>query len=169
MYVLGHVGISLLLYAPIAAWLLSTNQPTLAVLTWLLMVAFSPLPDFDTYTDRIDHRGPTHTVWFTLGVGLVVAVGSGLVVVGLGAFGLFSSLSLPPVWAAAWFGSVAVLTLCGHLAGDLITPMGITPFRPLSTYHRSLDLTPSKNPRANRLWFGAGVVVLTLTLLVVAS
>jgi len=168
MYVLGHVGISLLLYAPIAAWLLSTNQPTLAMLTGLVMVAFSPLPDFDTYTDRIDHRGPTHTVWFALGVGLLVGVGSGLVVAGLSAAG-FSSLFLPPLWVAVWFGSVTVLTLCGHLAGDLITPMGITPFRPLSTYHQTLDLTPSKNPRANRLWFGAGVVVLTLLLLVVIS
>ena len=166
MYVLGHVGISLLLYAPIAAWLLSTNQPTLAMLTGLVMVTLSPLPDLDTYTDRIDHRGPTHTVWFALGVGLLVGVGSGLVVAGLSAAG-FGSLSLPPLWTAVWFGSVTVLTLCGHLAGDLITPMGIKPFRPVSTYHQTLDLTPSKNPRANRLWFGAGVVVLTLLLLLV--
>ena len=163
MYVLGHLGISLLLYAPIAAWLVSTGQPTLAALTGLVMVALSSLPDVDTQTHRIAHRGPTHTVWFALGVGLVAAVGSGL-----GAAYL-NSLSLPPLWAAGWFGSVALVTICGHLAGDLITPMGIWPFRPLSTYHRSLDLTPSKNPRANRLWFAAGVVVLAATLLVVVS
>ena len=166
MYVLGHVGISLLLCAPIAAWLLSTNQPTLAVLTGVLMVALSPLPDLDTYTDRVDHRGPTHTIWFAFGVGLAVAVGWGLVA---GAFGLFSSLSLPPLWTAVWFGSVTTLAICGHLVGDLITPMGIRPFRPLSTYHRSLDLTPSKSPRANRLWFGTGLIVLAMTLLVVVS
>ena len=168
MYVLGHVGISLLLYAPIAAWLLSTNQPTLAVLTGVLMVALSPLPDFDTQTERITHRGPTHTVWFALAVGLVVGVAGGLLAAS-DPFGLFSSHSLPPLWMAGWFGSIAVVTICGHLAGDLITPMGIWPFRPLSTYHRSLDLTPSKSPRANRLWFGTGVVVLAATLLIVVA
>ncbi len=168
MYVLGHVGISLFVYAPIAAWLLSTGQPTLAALTGLVMVALSSLPDVDTQTDRIAHRGPTHTVWFALGVGLAVGVAAGLLVAA-DPLGVFSSLSLPPLRAAIWFGSVAVLTLCGHLVGDLITPMGIEPFRPLSTYHHTLDLTPSKNPRANRLWFGTGVVVLAATLLVVVS
>jgi len=167
MYVLGHVGISLLLYAPIAAWLLASNQPTLAVLTGLVMVALAPLPDVDTCTDRVEHRGPTHTIWFAFGVGLMVAFGSGLAVDLLSAFGVIDLVS--PVSAAVWFGSIATLTLCGHLAGDLITPMGIWPFRPFSTYHWTLDLTPSKNPRANRLWFGAGVVVLVATLLVVVS
>jgi len=64
MYVLGHVGISLLLYAPLAWLLLSTGQPAVAALTGLLMIVLAPLPDLDTYTDRLDHRGPTHTVWF---------------------------------------------------------------------------------------------------------
>jgi len=73
MYVLGHVGISLLLYAPLAWLLLSTGQPAVAALTGLLMIVLAPLPDLDTYTDRLDHRGPTHTVWFALGVGLVTA------------------------------------------------------------------------------------------------
>jgi len=60
MYVLGHVGISLLLYAPLAWLLLSTGQPAVAALTGLLMIVLAPLPDLDTYTDRLDHRGPTH-------------------------------------------------------------------------------------------------------------
>ena len=167
MYLQGHIGISLLLYAPIAAWLFSINQPTLAVLTGVLMVLFSPLPDLDTYTNRIDHRGPTHTVWFALGCSLLITLFSGLCVMALSRLGYECILAVSPLWAAVWFGSVAMLTLCGHLFGDLITPMGVRPFRPLSAYHRTLDLTPSKNPRANRLWFGTGVVVLTLILLVV--
>ncbi|MFD1640636.1 hypothetical protein [Halohasta litorea] len=68
MYVLGHVGISLLLFAPLAGVLLSTGHPLMAGATGLLCVALAPLPDLDTYTDRLDHRGPTHTVWFALGV-----------------------------------------------------------------------------------------------------
>jgi len=55
MYVLGHVGISLLLYAPLAWLLLSTGQPAVAALTGLLMIVLAPLPDLDT------HR-PTSTI-----------------------------------------------------------------------------------------------------------
>jgi inner membrane protein len=165
MYVLGHVGISLLLYAPIAGVLLSTGQPVVAALTGLLMIALAPLPDLDTYTDRLDHRGPTHTVWFALSVGLAVALLAGVCAVAIGAVG-GSSHSQPPVWAAGWFGTVSTLAVLGHLAGDLITPMGLWPFRPLSEWHHSFDLTPSKNPQANRLCFGAGVTLLSTTLLV---
>jgi len=85
MYVLGHVGISLLLYAPLAWLLLSTGQPAVAALTGLLMIVLAPLPDLDTYTDRLDHRGPTHTVWFALGVGLVTALVAGVSAVAGGA------------------------------------------------------------------------------------
>jgi len=82
---LGHVGISLLLYAPLAWLLLSTGQPAVAALTGLLMIVLAPLPDLDTYTDRLDHRGPTHTVWFALGVGLVTALVAGVSAVAGGA------------------------------------------------------------------------------------
>lgn len=164
MYVLGHVGISLLLYAPLAAGLLSTGYPLLAALTGILMVGLASLPDLDTRTKRVDHRGPTHTVWFALGVGVVVALVVGVgVVAGSDSLG---SLRLPPLWLAGWFGGVSTLTICGHLLGDLITPMGIWPFRPLSDWHRTLDLTPSKNPRANRLCFGAGLLAVVSTLLI---
>jgi len=166
--VLGHVGISLLLYAPLAWLLLSTGQPAVAALTGLLMIVLAPLPDLDTYTDRLDHRGPTHTVWFALGVGLVTALVAGVSAVAGGAI-VGSSHSLPPVWVAGWFGTVSTLTVLGHLAGDMLTPMGVWPFRPLSAWHYTAELTPSKNPRANRLCFAAGVVILTLTLLATGS
>jgi inner membrane protein len=169
MYVLGHVGISLLLFAPISGVLVSTGQPAVAALTGLLMIVLAPLPDLDTYTDRLDHRGPTHTIWFALDVGLVVALVAGVSAVGMaavGGTGYITNRPLPPVWVASWFGSVSTLAVLGHLAGDLITPMGLWPFRPLSEWHYSFDLTPSKSPRANRFCFGAGSVALTTALLV---
>ena len=162
MYLLGHVGISLLLYAPIAAALLPTS-PLLATVTGVVMVGLAPLPDCDTRTDRLAHRGPTHTVWFAFGVGLVVAALAGVtaVVPGSDPGGLLPT----PLWAAGLLGGVSTLAILGHLAGDLITPMGLWPFRPLSEWHCTVDLTPSKSPRANRLCFGAGVVVLITALL----
>jgi len=44
--------------------------------------------------------------------------------------------------------------------------MGVWPFRPLSEWHYTFDLTPSKSPRANRLCFGAGSLSVAATLLV---
>ncbi len=169
MYVLGHIGISLLLFAPIAAALLAAGHVGIAVLTGALMVVFGPLPDLDEYTDRIDHRGPTHTVWFAGAVGLGV---------GLGAFGIATvSTSLGVDVAAAtgfdphsigiWFGAISTLTILGHLAGDLITPMGVWPFRPVSDWHHTFDITPAKNPQANQLCFGAGVIALSSALVLV--
>jgi len=164
MYVLGHVGISLLLYAPLA-WAVAVDWPASGG------SAYRTADDrarattgSDTYTDRLDHRGPTHTVWFALGVGLVTALVAGVSAVAGGAI-VGSSHSPPPVWVAGWFGTVSTLTVLGHLAGDMLTPMGVWPFRPLSAWHYTAELTPSKNPRANRLCFAAGVVILTLTLL----
>ena len=161
MYLLGHIGISLLLFAPLAGLLVSTGQPLLAVLTGLLMVALGPLPDLDTYTDRLAHRGSTHTVWFALGVGLVAGLGAGLW------NGYISSHRLLPVLIPSWFGGVSTLAILGHLAGDLVTPMGLWPFRPVSDRHVTVDLTPSKSPWANRLCFVAGSVALASALLVV--
>jgi len=164
MYVLGHVGISLFLYAPIAGLLLSAGQPVGGALTGLLMVGLAPLPDLDTYTDCLDHRGPTHTVWFALGVGLVVAIvtGGGMVIVDS-----VAGVDQTPLWIGGWFGAVSTLAVLGHLVGDLVTPMGLWPFRPLSAWHYTFDLTPSKSPRANRLCFASGVVALLSTTLLV--
>lgn len=154
MYVLGHVGISLLLFAPLAGMLVSTGHPLLAGVTGLLLIALGPLPDLDTYTGRLDHRGPTHTVWFALAVGLLVGL---VAAIGTASWNQYiSSHPLLPVWVPVWFGGVSTLGVLGHLAGDLVTPMGLWPFRPVSDRHFTADLTPSKSPRANRLCFAAG-------------
>ena len=158
MYLLGHVGISMLLFAPLAGVLVSTGHPLVAGVTGLLLVVLAPLPDLDVYTDRLAHRGPTHTIWFALGVGLLVGLVAGL---GAGSWNWYlRSYSLLPGWIPVWFGSVSTLAILGHLVGDLVTPMGLWPFRPLSDRHYTLDLTPSKSPRANRLCFGVGSLAL---------
>lgn len=178
MHLLGHVGISLLLFSPIAWLLLSAGHVGSAVAIGGLMVALGPLPDLDEYTDRLAHRGPTHTVWFALGVGVAVGLAGGVSGVvldaatpgsvgaepsGFGPVGVESLATwlsiggLEPLATGLWLGGVATLALGGHLAGDVGTPMGLWPFRPLSARHYSFALTPSKDPRANRLCFAAGV------------
>lgn len=151
MYWRGHVGIALLAYAPVAGGTLALGEPELTLLGGGLVVAAATLPDVDQRLP-IPHRGATHTVAFAVAVGLLVGV---LAAVTLAASGLFGA---HPTWTPAFAAGTVTLSLCSHVAGDAITPMGIRPFRPLSAAHYTLDLTPAKDPRANRLFLVVGVL-----------
>lgn len=156
MYWRGHVGIGLLAYAPIAGAVLEAGAPWLALLGGVLAVLFSTLPDVDELLP-IPHRGPTHTLGFAFAAGVLAALGAAAV----------AAVAVPaaPPWTPTFVGTVVTVTLCSHIAGDAITPMGIQPFRPLSEFHFTLDLTPAKDPRANYLFLLVGVVALTLSVL----
>ncbi|WP_050031898.1 metal-dependent hydrolase [Halorubrum halophilum] len=157
MYWRGHVGIALLAYAPVAGAVRVAGEPGLAALGAAVAVAFSTLPDLD-HRLPVAHRGPTHTVAFALAAGAFVALAAAVAVVPSAG----PDTALPP-WAPGFVGSVATLSLCSHVAGDAITPMGIWPLRPLSERHVTFDLTPAANPRANRLFLGVGVAALALS------
>ncbi|WP_418284311.1 metal-dependent hydrolase [Halorubrum sp. DTA46] len=168
MYWRGHVGIALLAYAPIAAVVRAAGEPELAVLGAAVAVAFATLPDADHWFP-IPHRGPTHTVAFAVGVAIAVATttaavltvfAGGVTVDGPMAGGVTPLFPVIPLFV----GGVAFTSVCSHLAGDAITPMGIRPLRPVSEAHVTLNLTPAKDPWANRLFFGVGVVALALAL-----
>ena len=155
MYWRGHVGLALIAYAPFAAFALGGGEPRLAIGGSLFAAALATLPDVDQLLP-IPHRGPTHTVGFAAVVGVVagggVALASGTVV------------ASQPAWAPLFVGGVATASLCSHLAGDAITPMGIRPLRPLSRVHFTLDLTPAKNPRVNVLFLSVGVLTLSVVI-----
>ena len=152
MYWRGHVGLGLLAYAPFAAFALGAGQFELALAAGVLAAAFATLPDVDQSLP-IPHRGPTHTLAFTVGMG-VLAGGLTALLAGI-------VMASPPAWTPLFIGSVATVTLWSHLLGDVITPMGIRPFHPLSGAHFTLDLTPAKNPRANVLLLSTGVLALS--------
>jgi inner membrane protein len=152
MYRWGHVGAALLAYAPLGAVLTVRGDPTLAAVGFAVAIATATLPDADELLP-IDHRGPTHTVWFLLvcsavGVAVGVAVGSG--------FG--RTLAFGVV-----LGTAVAVSLGSHLLADSITPMGVRPFAPLSGWHHSFDLTPAANPRANAALLSAGSAVALLS------
>ncbi|GAB7091877.1 metal-dependent hydrolase [Halorubrum luteum] len=152
MYWRGHVGLGLLAYAPVAGVVLGSGEFGLAVVGGLIAITVAPLPDVDQSLP-IPHRGPTHTLAFAVAAGVVAALAATVVLAaGAGA-------GVPP-WTPAFVGGVVTLTLCSHIAGDALTPMGIQPFRPLSGFHLTLDLTPAKNPRANYLFLAVGVAAL---------
>lgn len=146
MYRGGHIGLNALLYAPFVAPIHRYGSLELAVSGAILVFGLANLPDVDQPLPRCRHRGPTHTVWFAVLVGLVT--GAGMTIVGASPF-------------AFQFGFlVGTACILAHLAGDVVTPMGISPFAPLSGFHVTLDWFASKNGRINRAFFIVGSIAL---------
>lgn len=141
MYAPGHVGLALLAYAPIGAETVRRDRERLAMAGLVAVAALATLPDLDLYVPWLAHRGPTHTVWFSVAVGTLLAVA------------VRARYALLP---AAWTGMLGLVTVMVHLAGDVVTPMGLRPFAPVVDSHYTLSLVKSKNPGVNRLLLGAG-------------
>lgn len=156
MYSRGHVGLGLLAYAPAAAVALGAGETRLALLGGLLAVAFATLPDAD-HRLPIAHRGVTHTLPFALAVGGLAWLTAGAVA----AVAPGATAGFPP-WTPAYVGVVATATLCSHLVGDAITPMGVRPFSPSAADGFTLGLTPARNPTANRALLAAGVLAVSV-------
>lgn len=159
MYRLGHYGAALVVYAPLGLVLLLAGRETLAVAGGGVSLALASLPDVDQRLPFVDHRGPTHTLGFALGVGACVSA-AGWVLGGEG--GLGNSVEL----AAVGF-VVGTAVVVSHLLADVITPMGITPFWPLSKRHYTAGLCRADNALANYVLLGLGVL-LTVVVLAVA-
>ncbi|ELY85952.1 metal-dependent hydrolase [Natrinema altunense] len=157
MYRDGHAGFNALLYAPVLPVISAGYSLEVALWGAVLILAAATLPDFDQGLPWIDHRGPTHTVWFALLVGL--GAGAGTILVARWGFGSGGEFG---------FGFGFVVGTCGilaHLAGDVVTPMGISPFAPVSRVHVTLDWFKSKNARVNRAFLLAGTIALFAALL----
>lgn len=151
MYRLGHYGAALVVYAPLGLALLLVDRPTLAVVGGAVSLTLATLPDIDHRIPGVSHRGMTHTLAFAVAVGGVV---------GAGGFLVGQSLGVGSALALAALGFVVGLSaVCSHLLADAITPMGITPWWPLSTRHYTLGLTRADNTLANYALLGLGVLV----------
>lgn len=140
----GHVGAALAAYAPVAFVTAAVGLDTLALLGALAAVGLSSLPDVDHRLPLVSHRGPTHTVWFTL----AVAAAGGYV-------GWTAGVPAGPAQAmrlAAFGATVSGLAVGSHVAVDALTPAGIRPLAPLSNRWVCFNLTPAGSPLAN--WLG---------------
>ena len=149
MYRKGHLGVSLLLFAPVGYVLVGAGHPAVAAVAGFVMVQLSTLPDIDHRLPMVEHRGATHSLAFAALVG-----GAGAVV-GAAAGSVFSvGLPLPAVGFA-----VGALTILAHLLGDMLTPMGVNYLWPLPVSPVSLSLTRADNPVANSGLFDLGLAV----------
>lgn len=145
----GHYGVSLVLYAPVGCWLLALGNPTVALAGGAGVLWMTMLPDWDSHIPLITHRGSTHTLLF---VGLVagavwtVATATGLGIQPVGPFAL-----------QEFAAGIAALALLSHLVADLLNPMGVALFWPLSDRRFTVAVTRADNRLANYLLFALGV------------
>ncbi|WP_227353780.1 metal-dependent hydrolase [Haladaptatus salinisoli] len=144
MYRPGHYGVALALYSPISFLLVAGGLADRALVGGIALLAMTMLPDLDSKTERVRHRGPTHSLAFAAAVGLVAGVVGGL---------------LAGPWFAGFGASMGLLAVVAHLVADVLTPMGIRPFWPVSDRHYTLDLTLSSDSAANYLLFVGGSVL----------
>ena len=159
MYLLGHLGAAMVAYVVVRRSLLRRRAPGPSpALAGLLLLAM--LPDADNYLPSVDHRGITHTVWFAVAVGVVVALVAAAVDRRLGRADSDSE-TLPSARgrAAARGFAVGAGAVLVHLAADTVTPMGVRPFAPLFDAGGSLSLVSAADPHANAAVFAAGVAL----------
>lgn len=149
MYRKGHLGVSLLVFAPVGYWLVTTGDPEAALLTGAVMCWLAMLPDVDHRLPVIEHRGVTHSLLFTVLVGgLFGAVGTVLA----GAFSV-AGMNL------GVFGFLlGVLVVGAHLVGDVLTPAGVPLLWPLPQSYL-LSVTRADNTLANYGCFILGIAV----------
>lgn len=180
----GHVGVSLLLYAPVVAtmsyhaeWLLPyaiLGALALVDLLWPVALltdldvtfSFAMIPDLDMSMPFVKHRGITHTVWFAAFTGAVTAgLTYGLVWYVQGQYpGYVPEGTL--LLGSLFMGGIGAFSVLTHILGDVMTPMGITPFAPLSDRRYTLDLWRADNSIANTGLHAIGVVVLMFAFVV---
>lgn len=157
MYQLGHYGAALLSYAPLGFLVLVAGFPQLAIVGGACTLALATLPDVDHRIPGCPHRGPTHTVWFALLVGLALGGGGVALAVVTDGSGVAASESGTALFLGLFGFAVGTLAILSHLGADVITPSGIRPFAPLRDDHYTYDIVRAKNPIANAVLFALGV------------
>jgi len=179
------------MYAPIVLALLVTlpSPELLVALGYLITLKTASLPDIDMYLVRlqakipnfikgrlpytISHRGITHTVYFSLFVGIGIAVF--LFVMFYYISVVVGSINLPGFTAgfegiillSAYAGFVGVYGIVSHFVGDVITPTGLKPFYPIDNrrYRRTFSILGQESKAKNQFWnkgflaFGVGLNV----------
>ncbi len=153
MYRTGHLGTSLLVYAPVG-YLLVGSRPLLAVLGGVVVLSLASLPDIDHRLPVVNHRGVTHSLLFAAGTG-AVGWAAGALIGGLGIASVtLAGTTMTPALFLGFLGAYGILA---HLAGDVITPAGVPLLWPLPTT-LSLSVVGADSTVANYGLLGAGVL-----------
>lgn len=161
MYRSGHLGVALLVFAPVGAALLLLGAVDRAVIAGGTICWLSSLPDLDHRIPGLSHRGATHSLGFAVAVGVafggVAAVGGGhLPIPSDDGTTTIAGLDGPAVPFAFLVG---VLTVLAHLLGDVVTPVGVPLLWPLTRRTVGLGLCRADSTHANLAALVLGVAV----------
>lgn len=159
--IIGHVGLSLLLFSPFMFLFGVLGADTaFLVLTTFLMVVVSFLPDLDflvgVIVPRIKHRGITHTFLFGAIVGALFSVVLGCSYGSLG-------------WIAGFvvgFGGTA-----SHLLGDVLTRElpRVKPFYPFSDKELALGFFRASDRKATSAILVLGAIAFIISYLILGA
>jgi inner membrane protein len=161
MHQKGHIGASLLVYAPFGFVLSALTSVELAFIGAAAVGSMAMVPDLDMKIPLVKHRGITHTVWFALVVGAMFGLIGTLI-------GIQESILGGVLFGLLAFGFGA-LTIISHLLADALTPMGVEPFAPLRDDNYTLDLFKAANPIANYAMLGLGGIVVAASIVAGAA
>jgi len=172
----GHVGFALLAYVPVLAFSAQHQQfiplalfgilavidiflPISIVTGWNVSLSLAMLPDIDLSIPGLSHRGITHTIWFAL---FIAGICGGL---GYGVATLVESMPGvdSPRTVGAFCGYLGLHAIVTHLLADMLTPMGVKPFWPLSNWHYTVAVVRAANEGANRVLYVSGIGVTAIT------
>lgn len=163
----GHLGVSLLAFAPIGYLLVALGSPLASVMTGGAMLWLAMLPDVDHRLPVIRHRGPTHSLLFAALVGGAFAA-VGLLLAALGGASVIAELlglgAFPGIGLAAFGFAVGFLSVAAHLLGDLLTPAGVNLFWPVGKKY-TLSVTRADNTLANYGLFLLGIFAVAVAAL----
>lgn len=151
---IGHFGIVLLVFGFVIFGLVARDKTRAAKIITVTALPMGIAPDIDLQIVQLAHRGFTHTIWAAIIAGGVLAII---------AF-CFEPLALTGKREESFYGFVTGFGgVCCHLAGDVITPMGIKPLYPLLDKPHTFDLVYASNQPANLALFVAGILTFQLT------
>lgn len=150
MFLPGHIGVALLVFAPLSYGLVRTGRLRRASAGAAAAALLACAPDIDSRVAFLSHRGLTHTVWAALVLGLLVGL----------AWWLLAPPGTPDRDETAGFGfTLGTLIGVSHLLGDAITPMGIQPLAPATDLQVVVPVTTAADPAANLALLTAGTAV----------
>jgi len=152
---LGHFGITLFVFGFVIFGLVARDKMRAAKIITVTALVMGIAPDIDLQIVQLSHRGVTHTIWAAFLAGGILAFIAYC----------FEPLALAGKQEESLYGFVTgFVGICCHLAGDVITPMGIKPFYPLLTKPHTFDLVSAFNGPANLAFLVAGILTYQLTI-----
>ena len=159
----GHVGISLLVAAPLFGVTLSHGFISEAVVLVGAIVMGGGVPDIDSKLSVVKHRGFLHTVWFAVIFGVVTAGITYLVLMLIyGQTDVAQQVGNAEsiVWFTLLAGFGGMVGVISHLLGDMITPWGVTPLEPVDDRKFRVEVVKAANSTANTVFMLSGVAAM---------